>query len=78
MCTVKIGGIDFMDVVFARYAHAHVHALYRVHVAWLSRQSTRKNSPIYVVEFESWVKLLVRIRERIEIQGSPQNNLRGG
>ena len=74
MQQLKEAGPIIMGVVLARYAHAHAHicTLYIEHVCMILGQIQElqgKNS----LMLESWVKLLVRIRERIEItdvQGS--------
>ena len=63
---LKEAGLIIIGVALARYAHARICTLYIEHVCMIFRprtRATRKES----LMLESWVKLPVRIRERIEI-----------
>ena len=61
---LKEAGSIIMGVALAKYAHVRTCTLYIEHVCMIFRPSTRATKSLML---ESWVKLLVRIRERIEI-----------
>ena len=62
--TIERGRVEIiMGVALARYVHACICTLYIEHVCMIFRPEEGKNSLI----LESWVELLIRIRERIEI-----------
>ena len=64
---LKEAGSILMDVALARYTHVCIRTLYNIeHVCMILgkvQEIQGKNS----LTLESWVKLLVRIRERIDI-----------
>ena len=62
-----------MGGTFARYVHACICTLYIEHVAWLFRQIIRDTRAYGTTEPESWLKLLVRIREGSRSSTSPSS-----
>ena len=55
-----------MVLAWYAYAHAHMHTLYRA-CCMTSSAKYKRYKGVCTVEPESWVKLLVRIRENIEV-----------